>query len=52
MDKFGTKYDEKTGILTLKSKVKLTPEEQRVADQAVESIADKYGIVIKKLAEE
>lgn len=49
---FKPKYNADTGTLTLESTRKLTPEEQKIADKAVELIAKQYGITIKKLAEE
>lgn len=51
-EKFESEYDEKSGNLLMKSKVRLSPEEQKIADKAVERIARDYGEVIKKLEEE
>ena len=51
MDMFESSYDDKTQTMTLKSKYKLTPEEQKTVDKAVKLIGEKYGVVIKKLGE-
>lgn len=51
MDMFEPSYDDKTQTMTLKSKYKLTPEEQKTVDKAVKLIGEKYGVVIKKLGE-